>query len=763
MGQALIDSGGENGLYDITIVKDAGRSSSDLAQINARLVTLTVEISTAQATLAAEISELGAAQAALNAAIADMDGTADKRKAVTDAQGVVLSKQADVTQARAVLARLVASQSSLNSRKSIIESAMVAESRAGVWCADFTEDLTPGESVGTIEINGVDTQIILMPGGDKTEALGKLQHSGISTGAGVFVNKALLPCWQKWKPTYRIGTVIDVDFEENTCTVGIAEQYSGEQGLTINQSGVVWDETSDSVPGFDDFADRYPSFPLVTNTGDTNLTMTPALMADMAAVQADVQNRFKYRTDAEQFNTLENWDFMQEGGSGDCEDHCLTKAKKLLDLGYPASAIKIEVGQLPSGGGHAWLVVQTDKGDYALDNNYQNVIKASSLPYSNRRRQTGTTWGSRGVKLSDVPIEYMDGVDSSVFVAGDRVVVAFEGQDWTKPKVIGFEANPKPGYIMVSFVNDHYTSRRFRKYSLGGDFTGEVASTVSNNAMVSVGSNKSVTCFYSVINDLFGAHMTLTIDQYSSSGPTSIVYDLWQGYVSEYFAAITKPYCTVHHIGNVFFDAAGLLYIPIAIYGGEFLIYSLIGFIAVNPTTGTLIGEYWHNYGGSIFAFPSSPSGGCIADSKVYLADISDGINGYPIVRILDESDYHLDSTISLGGKMDTYASSVFVTENKIYAVYFTISYVTLKIFDQTTKALLKTVALKSVFNPNFEYQNSSIFAVAGSIIIMLVLADSPSTTTRYEFDFDGTLKSEKALTYVDYERNFSLTVSNLI
>jgi hypothetical protein len=86
-----------------------------------------------------------------------------------------------------------------------------------------------------------------------------------------------------------------------------------------------------------------------------------------------------------------------------------------------------------------------------------------------------------------------------------------------------------------------------------------------------------------------------------------------------------------------------------------------------------------------------------------------------------------------------------------------------LKIFDQTTKALIKTVAIKSVFNPNLEYTNSSIFAVAGSIIIMLELADSPSTTTRYEFDFDGTLKSEKALTFVDYERKFSLPVSNLI
>ena len=46
--------------------------------------------------------------------------------------------------------------------------------------------------------------------------------------------------------------------------------------------------------------------------------MTANLMRDMEAVQADVQNRFKYKLDKDQYGVLENWDFMQEGGAGDC-------------------------------------------------------------------------------------------------------------------------------------------------------------------------------------------------------------------------------------------------------------------------------------------------------------------------------------------------------------------------------------------------------------------------------------------------------------
>lgn len=42
----------------------------------------------------------------------------------------------------------------------------------------------------------------------------------------------------------------------------------------------------------------------------------------------------------------------------------------------------------------------------------------------------------------DAPIEYMN-CNEAVFQVGDRVVVAFTGQAWGNPKVIGFESNPK--------------------------------------------------------------------------------------------------------------------------------------------------------------------------------------------------------------------------------------------------------------------------------------------------------------------------------
>lgn len=45
--------------------------------------------------------------------------------------------------------------------------------------------------------------------------------------------------------------------------------------------------------------------------------------------------------------------------------------------------------------------------------------------------------------LSNVPIEYMN-CNSGAFLVGDDVVVRFEGQDWSQPKIIGFADGPRP-------------------------------------------------------------------------------------------------------------------------------------------------------------------------------------------------------------------------------------------------------------------------------------------------------------------------------
>jgi predicted transglutaminase-like cysteine proteinase len=376
------------------------------------------------------------------------------------AKTVNAEAQTALTMARRTLSMLRLQRTALNAESLRLTQAMAAEYRTGVWCADLTTDLAVGNTVGTMEMNGegcAAAQIILAPGGLVSKSIGKLQHVGVSSPSATFLNLAKLPGWQKWKPNYRVGEILaiwsaDQDPGDTTlptaidkCHVGIEPQRSSQQGLLINQAGEDYTATKNAIAGFTAFAAANPDNPLVTNTLDTTLTSSPALLADLAKVQADIQNRYTYKTDTEQYGKLENWQIMAPGGSGDCEDFALTKAMALIALGYPASAIKIEVGTEPvSGQGHAWLVVQTDKGDLALDNRYLTVQKNDTTPYTARQRQTGTAWAqSKGVKLKNVPIEYMDGMNSDAFVVADRVVVQFTGQDWTKPKVIGFETEPR--------------------------------------------------------------------------------------------------------------------------------------------------------------------------------------------------------------------------------------------------------------------------------------------------------------------------------
>lgn len=91
-----------------------------------------------------------------------------------------------------------------------------------VWCADLTENLT-GE-VGTIEVNGESDHILITPGGEP--GVGQLESATTSTASAIFWNWALHLWWQRWKPTYRVATIIDIDYDNDTCDVELAEAQS---------------------------------------------------------------------------------------------------------------------------------------------------------------------------------------------------------------------------------------------------------------------------------------------------------------------------------------------------------------------------------------------------------------------------------------------------------------------------------------------------------------------------------------------------------
>jgi len=478
MGSATIKSHLGAGQYSIELVKSEAKALARKTAIEARQIVVDADIVTKGDELATALVTLNEKIAALEAAVAAMTTDQKTIDAVKTAQTEQITAEAAVTIKRREISLLKLEKISLAKELTQINTALAKET-VNAWCADLSTSLTG--TVGTIEVNGEADQILIMPGG--AAGAGLLQHPLSMSPAGVFVNWAKLPAWQKWKPTYRVGTITAL-LSGDKCDVGIEAQYS--EGLLINQAGALYEGMKATEQGWTDFAAHNPDFPLVTNTESTTLPATFDLAADLDSVNKSVNDGCKYEKDDAQYKSSEYWAVMQDGGSGDCEDFALTKAKKLLDMGYPASAIHLEVGVTETGVGHAWLVVQTDIGDYVLDNRYSKVIRDTNLPYSNRSRQTGMSWKCKGVKLSDVPVVYMT-CHANAFLVGDEVIVKFENQNWSTPKVVGFASNPRGcgltihavseldgGPVNISGVSLHYYTDspvQLNNYVEGVDYT----------------------------------------------------------------------------------------------------------------------------------------------------------------------------------------------------------------------------------------------------------------------------------------------------
>lgn len=135
------------------------------------------------------------------------------------------------------------SKASFEKRKEYYEDLIedYEEPTAEIWCGDKTEDLITGLEVGTIEVPGERGDVYLQPGYDSNALYdadrdGLLQPTWASLPSTVFYNWAMLPGWQRWTPTFRTGTISNIDHDANTCTVTLDEANSSvqKQALDIN-------------------------------------------------------------------------------------------------------------------------------------------------------------------------------------------------------------------------------------------------------------------------------------------------------------------------------------------------------------------------------------------------------------------------------------------------------------------------------------------------------------------------------------------------
>ena len=97
------------------------------------------------------------------------------------------------------------------------------------------------------------------------------------------------------------------------------------------------------------------------------------------SINTRVNSDKTYLSDLLQYGVPEFW--TPDGKYGDCEDYALAKREALLQAGWSKESLGLCVCYMQSGEGHCVLWVDTDKGSFILDNNYDFPVKPSELPY----------------------------------------------------------------------------------------------------------------------------------------------------------------------------------------------------------------------------------------------------------------------------------------------------------------------------------------------------------------------------------------------
>lgn len=378
-----------------------------------------------------------------------------------------------------------------------------------LWCADATDDLAPGDEVGTIEINQETTAMLVAPGGEAADDI--LQPGMANDALATYYNWSILPGVQRHRPTYRLGTIKEIDYDADTCMVCLDDARSSAQNLRINPEGTPCEVQKDGPEGFVNFCKENPDHPACTTNGSTQQPYSADLKATLDEINKRINESNTYAYDSAQYGKLEHWTEMRQyGGTGDCEDFALAKYRACLNAGIPASALKIATGKTTTGTGHAWLEVQTDKGNVALDLNTQAATFSDELPYSARAVQAdGTNWSGNGLLLEDVPVEYMQ-CNAAAFAEDDRVVVHFKDRDWSRPHVIGFEEKPQQCGVCVIHKD-------------GLEYKSSYA--VFNNTGISVSPNTiagdKITGISGHVH-FFRRNIEIDVDVFDTSGPTPV-------------------------------------------------------------------------------------------------------------------------------------------------------------------------------------------------------------------------------------------------
>jgi predicted transglutaminase-like cysteine proteinase len=135
-----------------------------------------------------------------------------------------------------------------------------------------------------------------------------------------------------------------------------------------------------------------------------DVVLSSKAWTDLVRLNKSVNDNIKPMTDMDHWGVVEQWNYPDDG-YGDCEDYVLLKRKLLMKAGWPRSALLITVVRDKKNEGHAVLTVKTDKGEFILDNQNEEIVPWSESGYRFVKRQSQANpnaWVSLGAPQPSV-------------------------------------------------------------------------------------------------------------------------------------------------------------------------------------------------------------------------------------------------------------------------------------------------------------------------------------------------------------------------
>lgn len=102
------------------------------------------------------------------------------------------------------------------------------------------------------------------------------------------------------------------------------------------------------------------------------VTWTPQTWETLIRINDEMNAAITPVEDVQRNGVSDYWEFptfdANGRASGDCEEYALAKQARLVAMGWSPEVLRLATAETPRAGMHAVLVVQTDRGDFVLDN-----------------------------------------------------------------------------------------------------------------------------------------------------------------------------------------------------------------------------------------------------------------------------------------------------------------------------------------------------------------------------------------------------------